>query len=405
MVEELGELLAEEGGDDGGRGLVGAEAVGVGGAHDGGLEQAVVAIDAHQGLDDEGDEAERGLGSLAGGVEQHAGVGGEAPVAVFAAAVDAGEGLLVEQDDEAVLARHLLHQRHQEHVVVDGEVAVLEDGGKLKLVGGHLVVAGLAGDGEFEGLHLQVLHEALHAVGDGAEIVVVHLLVLGRLVAHEGAARQHQVGAGAIEVGIDEEVLLLPTEIGLHLAHLRIEIVADVGGGHAEGVERAEQGGLVVEGLARIGDEDGGDAEGVVDDEDGGGGVPGGIAAGLEGVADAAAGERTGVGLLLDEQLAREVFDHAALAVVLHKGVVLLGGTARQGLEPVGVVGDAHLHGPLLHAGGHGIGYGAVEGRAVVDDVGELGVDGGGQVFVHLSAGEHILAKILGRTLLGNFHL
>ena len=68
-------------------------------------------------------------------------------------------------------------------------------------------------------------------------------------------------------------------------------------------------------------------------------------------------------------------------------------------------MGDAHLHGPLLHAGGHGIGYGAVEGRAVVDDVGELGVDGGGQVFVHLSAGEHILAKILGRTLLGNFHL
>ena len=339
-----------------------AEAVGVGGAHDGGLEQAVVAIDAHQGLDDEGDEAERGLGSLAGGVEQHAGVGGEAPVAVFAAAVDAGEGLLVEQDDEAVLARHLLHQRHQEHVVVDGEVAVLEDGGKLKLVGATSLWRVLQGMASSRACTSRSFMKLCTRSGMDAEIVVVHLLVLGRLVAHKGAARQHQVGAGAIEVGIDEEVLLLPTEIGLHLAHLRVEIVADVGGGHAEGVERAEQGSLVVEGLARIGDEDGGDAEGVVDDEDGGGGVPGGVAAGLEGVADAAAGERTGVGLLLDEQLAREVFDHAALAVVLHKGVVLLGGAAGQGLEPVGVVGDAHLHGPLLHAGGHGIGYGAVEG-------------------------------------------
>ena len=83
MVEQFGELLAQERGDDGGRSLVGTQTVGVGGTHDAGLEQTVVAVNTHQRLHDEGDETQVVFGSLAGSVEQYAGIGREAPVVML----------------------------------------------------------------------------------------------------------------------------------------------------------------------------------------------------------------------------------------------------------------------------------------------------------------------------------
>ena len=121
----------------------------VGSTDDGCLEQAIVAIDCHQRFDDECNEAQVVEGRLAWAMKQDAGVGGEAPVVVLAAAVDACEGFLVQETAEAMLASHFLHQAHDEHVVVHGEVRLLEDGSQLELVGRYLVVACLAGDSEF----------------------------------------------------------------------------------------------------------------------------------------------------------------------------------------------------------------------------------------------------------------
>ena len=78
------------------------------------------------------------------------GVGAERPVAVFAATVDAGEGFLVEWQRKPCLPRHFAHERDEQHVVIDRQVALFVDGGELKLVGGHFVVARLAGDAETE---------------------------------------------------------------------------------------------------------------------------------------------------------------------------------------------------------------------------------------------------------------
>ena len=405
VVEQLAQLLAQERRDDGWRCLVGPKAVGVGGTHDAGLEQRVVAVNAHQGFHHEGDEAQVLLRRLARGVEQCARVGAEAPVVVLARAVDAGEGLLVQQHAEAVLARHLLHERHEQHVVVVGDVGLLEDGGYLKLVRRHLVVARLARYGQLQGAYLQVLHEGLHAVGYGAEVVVVHLLVLGRVVAHERAAGEHQVGAGVVKPLVDEEVLLLPAQVAHHLLHGGVEVVAHLRGRHVHRVERAQQRRLVVERLAGVGYEDGGYAERVVHDEHGRGGIPGRVAPCLERVAYAAAGEARGVGLLLHEQLARELLYHASLAVVLYEGVVLLGRAFRKRLEPVRVVRGSVLLGPLLHAFGHGVGYRAVEAGPVVNHVYHGLVNRRGQVFVHLGAVEHVLAEILRRAFGRRVHL
>ena len=102
-----------------------------------------------------------------------------------------------------------LERRHQQLLVVGGDVGALEHRRDLELAGRDLVVPGLGRDAELEQLTLGVHHEAEHPLGDGAEVVVVELLALRRLGAEQRAAGVEQVGPGEEEVPVDQEVLLL----------------------------------------------------------------------------------------------------------------------------------------------------------------------------------------------------
>ena len=84
MVEQVADLLSEEGRDNGRRGFVCTETVVVGGAHHGSLEQSVVSVDSHQRLDDEDDEAQIVCRCLPCGMEKNAAVGTQTPVVVLA---------------------------------------------------------------------------------------------------------------------------------------------------------------------------------------------------------------------------------------------------------------------------------------------------------------------------------
>ena len=88
----------------------------------------------------------------------------------------------------AVLLGDLLQGDHQQLLVVGGDVGALEHRRDLELAGRDLVVAGLGRDAELEQLALGLEHERQHALGDGAEVVVVELLALRRLGAEQGAA-------------------------------------------------------------------------------------------------------------------------------------------------------------------------------------------------------------------------
>ena len=304
-----------------------------------------------------------------------------------------------------MVACHLLHQRHQQHVMVDSQVTLLENRSQLKLVGSYLIMARLDRDGQFKSLYFQVLHKSLHTVGDGTEIVVVHLLVLGTLVAHQRATRHQQVGTGRVKPLVHQEVLLFPTQVHLYLRHVVVEVLAHILGSLAYSMQRTEQGSLVVQSLARICNEDGGNTQRVVNDEYWRCRVPGRIAAGLEGVSYAAVGEAGGVRFLLHEQFSAELLNHAPFAVVLYKGIVLLGSTLGQRLEPVGIVRAAHLLSPLLHAGSHRVSYRTVQRRTVIHHVNHLVVDVLWQVLIHLLAVEHVFAKEFRRALPGHLHL
>ena len=73
----------------------------------------------------------------------------------------------------------------------------------------HLVVARLDRDADLVQLALGFHHERQHAVGDRAEVVVLHLLALRRPRAEERAAGVDQVGPVEIELPVDQEILLL----------------------------------------------------------------------------------------------------------------------------------------------------------------------------------------------------
>ena len=97
----------------------------------------------------------------------------------------------------------------------------------------------------------------------------------------------------------------------------------------------------------------------------GAGRVPAGVAAGLEGGADAAGGEaELASGSPLTSSLPLNSAIAAPVPVGREEAVVLLGGQAGHRLEQVGVVRGPVLDGPVLHGAGDRVGDGRVERHA-----------------------------------------
>lgn len=143
-----GELFAKEHGDDGRRGLRGAEPVVVAGRSYRNAKEVLVVV---RGFYHRAEE-EQELGVLARGLarieEVHAGVCGEGPVVVFAGAVHTLKGLFVEEADQTVLLGRFLHDVHDELVVVRRDVRRVVDAGELVLCWGGLVVLCLGRDAD-----------------------------------------------------------------------------------------------------------------------------------------------------------------------------------------------------------------------------------------------------------------
>ena len=116
-----------------------------------------------------------------------------------------------------------------------------------------------------------------------------------------------------------------------------------------------EQRGLFVQGFAAVGAEGRRDAQHLALDKSVGGGVPGGVASRLKGGAQPAGGEGARVRFPADELLAGKLHDDAAVGRRRDKAVMLLRRHAGEGLEPVGKVGCAVLHGPVAHGGGNSV--------------------------------------------------
>ena len=304
-------------------------------------------------------------------------------------AVDAVEGLLVQQADQVVARGDELHLLHHDQVLVDGLVDLLIDRRELVLAGSDLVVLGLGGNAERPKLLVQVLHIGRDGGADSAKVVLLELLALAGVGAKEGAAGDDQILALTVGILLDQEVLLLVAD-GRHdlLGGLAKE-GQDALGLAIERGHGAQQRGLLVQGLARVGAEGGGDAQDLVLNKGGAGGIPSGVATGLEGGTQAAVGEAGGVRLALDEVLARKLGNGGAVVVGLQEAVVLLGSDARERLEPVGVVRSALGDGPDLHGVSDGVGHVQVERLTVLEGCSEALPNVLGEVVFHDFLREH----------------
>ena len=366
LLDNLGKLVAQEDGHNRRRSLVGAQTMIVAGRGNGGTQELLIVIDGldHRGEeDDELQVVERGVAR----VEQVLGLGAKRPVVVLARTVDALEGLLVQQADQVVAGGDELHLLHHDQILVDGLVDLAIDRGELMLAGSNLVVLGLGGNAKRPQFIVQVLHIGRDGGADSAKVVLLELLALAGSSTKEGAAGDDQVPTLAVSVLLDQEILLL-------IAHGRNDLLGGLAKQrqNALGLTRerghgAQQRGLLVQGLARVGAESRGDAQDIVLNECGASGIPSGVATGLEGGTQAAVGEAGSIGLALDEVLARKLGNGGAVVVGLEEAIVLLGSNARKRLEPVRVVRRALGDGPDLHSVGNSVGHIQVERLTVLE--------------------------------------
>src|SRR5690606_29980700 len=129
------------------------------------------------------------------------------------------------------------------------------------------------------------------------------------------------------ELLVYQEELLLRPQRGQHPSRLRAQQLQRTAGLGVQRLHRAQKRCLVIQRVTGPRGEGGRNREvrtrGRLDDERRRGRVPGGVAARLEGRAQAARGERRGVGLALDEVLARELGHRAPTRVGRDERVVL----------------------------------------------------------------------------------
>ena len=377
-------LVTQEDGHHGGRRFVGAQTVVVAGGGHGQPQQILIVVHGLYHRAQEQQELRVLVGCLAGSQQVHAGIGGHGPVVVLTGAVDAVEGLFVQQAHQPVPGGHLLHDLHGQLVVVGGDICSGIDGRQLVLGGSHLVVLRLGQNAQLPQLLVQILHERADALPDDAEILIVQLLPLGRGRAEQGAAAEDQILPLVEHLPIHQEILLLRANGGSDTLHVLVaEQVQHPQGLLVQRLHGAQQRRLFVQRFAAVGTEGRGDAQRLVLDKGVGRGIPGRVAASLKRGAQTAGGEAGRVRLALDQLLAGELHKHTAVRRGGDKAVVLLGGDAGQRLEPMGKMSRSMLDGPILHGLCHGVGHLTVQPAALVNGLFQRQIDVMGEPCLH----------------------
>ena len=307
-------------------------------------------------------------GGFSGAEKVSAGVGSQGPVIVLAGAVYTLEGLFVEQTDQVVLCSALFHNLHRKLVCIAGIVGIRIDGGQFVLAGSSFVVLCFGKNTQTPKLFVQVLHKVRDPGANGAKIVVIQFLTLGRQSAEQGAPGEAQVRPLCIHILGKQEIFLFCANTGGD--SLCLLIAKQAQNSHCllgNLINRTEQGSLFVKGSTCIGEETGGDIQAAISYKSERGGVPGSVAPGFKGSPQTAGGERRCVRLASNQSLAFKFHNNPAFTGRFNKRVMLFGGNASHRLEPVGVVGSALFQSPNFHSLSNFIGNIQLQRGAILD--------------------------------------
>ena len=216
LLEDVGQLIAQENRNDCRRSFVRTEAMIVAGGRDHRAQERAPSMHRTDHGRAENQELRIGVRIVAR-VEQIAlGRIADREVDVLARAVDPGKRLFVQQTSHAVFFGHALERDHHQLLMVGREVRMLKDRRDFVLAGRDFVVPRLGRNAELEQFPLRIDHEGQHPLRDGAEVVILEFLSLGRGRAEQRPAGAQQIGPREIEVAIDQEILLLGARVGNH---------------------------------------------------------------------------------------------------------------------------------------------------------------------------------------------
>ena len=210
----------------------------------------------------------------------------------------------------------------------------------------------------------KIIHEGKHTIGNASEVMVFQLLSFSRCMSEECSACKHQVGALVKQITVNQEVFLLNAQRNCTIGHFGIEQLTNFGSRFSHKRNRLQQRCFIIQGFACVAYENGWNAQGFASgffhDECRRIGIPGGITAGLKGVADATVGEAACIRLLLHQSLAAEAFHAGVLSVWFEERIMLFSGSSAQRLKPVRVMFRTFTQCPRLHAFCNLIGHCAI---------------------------------------------
>ncbi|OQC22871.1 MAG: hypothetical protein BWX70_02998 [Verrucomicrobia bacterium ADurb.Bin070] len=305
----------------------------------------------------------------------------------------------MQQTSQPVLGRDRLQDLHDEILVIGRQVRGLENRCDFVLRGRDFVVTGLDRDTQLIQFRVDLRHEGQDTRRNGAEILVLQFLSLGRPRSEQRAPRAQQIRTRVIEAAINQEILLLRTRrcgdhAGIFVPQepqhaLRLAV---------DGLHRTQQRHLLVQGLTRPGAEGRGDAQGgpvsALHQVSRTRHVPCGVAARFECGADSAARKTGCVGLALDQLLAREIDGEMPFAVRAVEAVMFLCREPGQGIEDVRIVRGAAFNRPAAHRGRHNIRSTRIKRDALFDGFAQRRINVLRQTRLHLVVTKHIDAKV-----------
>ena len=378
------QLISEEHGHDRGRGFVCTEPMIVTCRRHRDPQQILIIIHRFDDCAEEEEELRVIMRRFARREQILPGVGGDRPVVVLAAAVDAGKRLFMQQAYKTVLFRHALHDLHGELVMIGRHVGCRKDRRQLMLPRRNLIVLRLGKDAQLPELLVEIVHKGGDLRHDRAEIVIVHFLPLGRHCAEQRPSGKFQVGTAVVHLARDQKVFLLGTDVARDVLHGRVaEQPQNPQRLPVQRFHGSQQRCLFIERLPAVGAERRRDAERFSLDKRIGSRIPGRIAARFKRCAKSAAWEGRGVRLAFDQLLAGKLHDHASVRCAGNKAVVLFGGNARERLEPMREVCRSVLHRPFPHRRRHRVGNLCIQLFALVDRLPQRGVYRCGQMRLH----------------------
>mmetsp|Transcript_60357 Transcript_60357/g.97711 ORF Transcript_60357/g.97711 Transcript_60357/m.97711 type:complete len:507 (-) Transcript_60357:128-1648(-) len=358
------EELSRVQGDDGRRRFLGAEAMVVAGMGHGAANELVVLAEA-VGKAREGSHVELGmLLRLAWVEEVETRVRANRPVGMLPVAVDAREGLLVEERHESHPGRLAVHDLHEEDIVVCRRVGHTVNGGHLVLCWGDLVVLHGNRAAHLHHLGLNCVHELIDFLRYWGKVVQVHLLIARRQLAHERAAAVHKIRSSLVEICRHHEELLLPAQVRVHVlgARGKSDCFEHTQALSSHGIHGSQEWRLLVDALAEVRHEGTGDAQHAVHDHWRGRPVPGGEGCSRVRHTESAVREGRSVRLALEETLVRQdaeewLVRHLGAEIQVDHGVHLEGthstshcaAAPADGEEPVRKVSGSQAPGPLEH--------------------------------------------------------